>query len=65
MALVLPQLLTLMDDYETFYRDQGLKCLDVVLEKVDARTLKRMGIDNLFLKVRCSKVTSRMGYQLI
>jgi hypothetical protein len=40
-----------MDDYETFYRDQGLKCLDAVLDKIDARTLKRMGIDNLFLKV--------------
>jgi hypothetical protein len=51
MAIVLPSLLTLMDDYETFYRDQGLKCLDVVLDKVNIATLKRMGIDTLFLKV--------------
>jgi len=51
MALILPPLLTLMDDYETFYRDQGLKCLDALLDKVDARTLKRTGMDNLFLKV--------------
>lgn len=40
-----------MDDYETIYRDQGLYCLDILLGKVNSATMKRMGIDKLFLKV--------------
>lgn len=50
MGLVLPPLLTIMDDYETTYRDHGLRCLETLLDKVNATTLKRMGIDKLFLK---------------
>ena len=52
MGLILPPLLTIMDDYETVYRDHGLECLDILLGKVNANTMKRMGIDKLFLKVR-------------
>ncbi|KAH8082638.1 hypothetical protein HD553DRAFT_62746 [Filobasidium floriforme] len=50
LGLVLPPLLTIMDDYETTYRDHGLRCLETLLDKVNATTLKRMGIDKLFLK---------------
>lgn len=51
IALVLPPLLTIMDDWDTQYRLQGLECLDVLLDKVAPVTMKRMGIDQLFLKV--------------
>lgn len=65
MGLILPPLLTIMDDYETTYRDHGLRCLETLLDKVNATTLKRMGIDKLFLKVSVAWQLRRIDRALI
>lgn len=49
--LLVPPLLTMLDDHEVRYRKQGIECLRVFLGKVDGGLLKKTGLDDLIQKV--------------
>lgn len=52
IGLILPPLLILLDDYEPIYRLRGMVTLEIIMDRLSPVTMKRMGIDKLFLKVR-------------
>lgn len=49
--LLVPPLMTLVDDYEPPFKLRGILAVDCMLERVDARLLKRTGLDVLLLNV--------------
>ncbi|KAG8977881.1 hypothetical protein FRC05_000409 [Tulasnella sp. 425] len=46
--LLIPPLMTLLDDYQTIFRIKGIQVLHGLLEQVDGNLLKRTGIASLF-----------------
>ncbi len=51
IGLILPPLLIMLDDYETVFRLRGMANLSALLDKLDATTMQRMGVDVLFRQV--------------
>jgi hypothetical protein len=49
--LVIPPLLTLVDDYDPPYKIKGIMVTEGLLEKASASLLRRTGIDELLFKV--------------
>lgn len=53
--MLVPPLLTMLDDHEIKYRHQGVIALQLFLQKVPAILLARTGLDELIQRVRvCS-----------
>ena len=50
--LVIPPVMTLLDDYESYYKLKGLIMVSELLKHVPPETLKRTGIDGLLISVR-------------
>ncbi|EIN10221.1 hypothetical protein PUNSTDRAFT_50904 [Punctularia strigosozonata HHB-11173 SS5] len=46
--LVIPPTMTLLDDYETRYKLQGVNIVSYILERIPSSLLKRTGVDSLF-----------------
>lgn len=44
-------MMTMLDDYEAAYRLRGMRCVEVLIDKLPATTMKRMGTDKLFIIV--------------
>ncbi len=49
--LVIPPVMTLLDDYEVQYKLQGVKVVSEMLKNVPAEILRRTGIDGLLFNV--------------
>ncbi len=49
--LVIPPVMTLLDDYEVKYKLQGVKVVSEMLKNVPAEILRRTGIDGLLFTV--------------
>ena len=60
--IVVPPLMTLLDDHETRYRSEGVRCLSVLLDRVSGSLLKKTGLSNLIQNV--SWTTCREGVVL-
>lgn len=56
--LVIPPIMTLLDDYETFYKLKGVEVVSELLEHVPPELLRRTGVDGLLVSVRHSAATS-------
>ena len=56
--LVVPPLLTLLDDHETYYRRQGVRALRLFLQRTPAVLLERTGLGELIQKVRASDASA-------
>jgi hypothetical protein len=50
--LLVPPLLTMLDDHENRYRREGIRCLSLFLEKCPGQLLHRTGLGDLVQKVR-------------
>lgn len=51
---VVPPLMTLLDDHETRYRTEGVRCLHVLLDRVPGSLLKKTGLGELIQNVSVS-----------
>lgn len=51
--LVIPPVMTLLDDYEAAYKLRGIRIVSEMLERVPRELLKRTGVDELLFSV-CS-----------
>jgi hypothetical protein len=50
--LVIPPVMTLLDDYEAPYKLRGIRIVSEMLERVPADLLRRTGVDGLLFSVR-------------
>ena len=53
--------MTLLDDYETFYRLRGVQVVSDMNERVPADLLRRTGVDGLLFSVRRSQRSAVMS----
>lgn len=53
--LVIPPVMTLLDDYEARYKLRGVAIVSVMLQNVPKGLLKRTGVDGLIRSVRQSR----------
>ena len=50
--LIIPPIMTLLDDYEVSYKLLGVQAVAKMLENVPAEILRRSGVDELLFTVR-------------
>ncbi|KAG9043213.1 hypothetical protein FS837_009858 [Tulasnella sp. UAMH 9824] len=58
--MLIPPLMTLLDDHQTQFRIKGIQVLRELLERVDAKLLERTGIASLF-STRLIELTTEVG----
>jgi hypothetical protein len=56
--LIIPPVMTLLDDYEARYKLQGVEIVSEMLQRVPKEFLKRTGVDGLIRTV-CAMLLSR------
>lgn len=54
--LIIPPVMTLLDDYEARYKLQGVEIVSEMLRRVPKELLKRTGVDGLMRTVRAMLV---------